>query len=85
MRLGYHELLEALSEPGCAVCRRAEEAVDDVIAGFLHEHVNDPGFRAAQAPKALICRQISQFRGATIGICRQIGRFRHTVRLSGWG
>jgi hypothetical protein len=46
MRLGYHELLEAFSEPGCAVCRRAEEAVDDAIAGFLHEHVNDPGFRA---------------------------------------
>jgi len=46
VKLGYHELLEAFPDPGCAVCRRAEEAVDDAIRGILHEHVNDAGFRA---------------------------------------
>jgi len=41
----YHELLGALAERGCAVCRWAEESVEDAISAILHEQVNDASFR----------------------------------------
>jgi len=41
----YHELLDALDERGCPVCRRAEESVEDAISAILHEQVNDAAFR----------------------------------------
>jgi len=41
----YHELREALSEPGCALCRLRECAVARYLQGLLYESVNDPGVR----------------------------------------
>src|SRR5438477_5670585 len=53
----YHELLDALSEPGCAICRRAEEAVDDAIAAILHEQANDRAFREQLLRSGGFCRE----------------------------
>jgi hypothetical protein len=41
----FQELHEALGERGCAICRQAEESVDDAIAAILHEQVTDAHFR----------------------------------------
>lgn len=52
----HHELLDALGERGCPICRRAEEAVEDAIAAILHEQVNDPGFRQEWLESGGFCR-----------------------------
>jgi hypothetical protein len=43
----YHEVREALAEPGCAICRLAVKAVSSYLSGMLWESVNDPGARGA--------------------------------------
>lgn len=43
----YHEVRDALAEPGCAICRLAVKAVSSYLSGFLWESVNDPAARAA--------------------------------------
>ena len=43
--LVYHELREALSEEGCALCRLRERSVERYLQGLLYESVNDPGVR----------------------------------------
>lgn len=52
----YHELLEALDERGCPVCRRAEESVEDAISAILHEQVNDAAFREEFLASGGFCR-----------------------------
>lgn len=53
----YHELMEALEERGCAICRRAEESVEGAIAAILHEQVNDAGFRERLLGSRGFCRE----------------------------
>ena len=52
----YHELLEALDERGCPVCRLAEESVEDAISAILHEQVNDAAFREQFLASGGFCR-----------------------------
>lgn len=40
-----HQVLEALREDGCAICRLTSEAMHRRIGNLFHESVNDPGFR----------------------------------------
>ena len=51
--MSFHDLRDALAEPGCAVCRLKADAVDRFLEGLLWESVNDPGKR----------REIRQARG----------------------
>jgi hypothetical protein len=41
----YHELREALSQEGCALCRLRERSAERYLQGLLYESVNDPGVR----------------------------------------
>jgi hypothetical protein len=41
----YHELLGALREAGCALCRLAARAASRYLAGLSWESINDPGIR----------------------------------------
>ena len=43
---GEHDLIEALGQPGCPVCRLAAEAVDAFLASVCYEQVNDLDLRA---------------------------------------
>ena len=52
----YHELLEALNERGCPICRLAEESVEDAISAILHEQVNDAAFREQFLASGGFCR-----------------------------
>ena len=55
--LQYQELLEAVGERGCPICRRAEESVEDALSAILHEQVNDAGFREELLSSGGFCRQ----------------------------
>jgi hypothetical protein len=37
----YYELLEALNQEGCALCRLSQRAVERYLKGMLYENVND--------------------------------------------
>lgn len=41
----YFRILEALSEPGCALCRLGGLAADRFLEALLYEYVNDTGMR----------------------------------------
>ena len=67
----YHDVKEALAEPGCAVCRLASNAVDRYLRGLLHESVNDPGVRERLRASRGFCREHSwqlQHRGDPLSI-----------------
>ncbi|MBN1812952.1 MAG: hypothetical protein JXA14_14045 [Anaerolineae bacterium] len=49
----YYDVRDVLAQPGCAVCRLKNRAVERYLDGLLWESVNDPGVR----------RQIRQARG----------------------
>ncbi len=41
----YHELIEAMGQAGCPICRLCEQAVAGYIDSILYEQVNAPSFR----------------------------------------
>lgn len=41
----YHELIEAVGQAGCPICRLCERAVAGYIDSILYEQVNAPSFR----------------------------------------
>jgi len=41
----YHELIEALRQPACPICRLCERAVAQYLDAVLYEQVNAPSFR----------------------------------------
>lgn len=43
--LAYYALRDALSEPGCAVCRLKATTIERYLDGLLWESINDPGTR----------------------------------------
>lgn len=55
--LPYFLLLDALRQPGCAICRRAEEAVEDGLKHILHELVTDGRFRDSLLRGRGFCRE----------------------------
>ena len=52
----YHDLREALAEPGCAFCRLVARAVDRYLRALLYESVNDPGLREKLRASRGFCR-----------------------------
>ena len=67
----YHDVSEALAEPGCVVCRLVANSVDCYLRGLLHESVNDPGMRERLRASKGFCREHSwqlQRRGDPLSI-----------------
>ncbi len=44
-KIAFHELREALAQPGCALCRLRTRTADQVVEALLWEQVNDPALR----------------------------------------
>ncbi len=55
MHLSEHELLEALAEPCCPVCKLAHEAARSYLAGVIEGGVNDPAVRADWRRRGGLC------------------------------
>jgi hypothetical protein len=53
----YHDLRDALAEPGCPLCRRVARAVDRYLRALLYESVNDPEVREGLRASQGFCRQ----------------------------
>ncbi|CAI1493778.1 conserved protein of unknown function [Thermococcus nautili] len=51
------ELLRAMEEPGCPVCRLVEKFEDEEIETILYEHPNDPAVRRAFRRSGGLCRR----------------------------
>ena len=70
--LGYHDLIEALPERGCPVCRLSLRAVTSYLDGLLYEHVNTPpvhrDFRAGRGLCNQHMWQLPAFRGVSLGV-----------------
>lgn len=68
---GYHELREALAQPGCPLCRLVSRAVESYIDNLLYESANDVGVRARLRRSRGFCRvhaaRVSR-PGASLGI-----------------
>ncbi len=53
----FFNLLDALREPGCALCRLVEKGTRQHFDSMLYEYVNDPKTRAALAASQGFCRE----------------------------
>lgn len=53
---GEHDLIAALGQPGCPVCRLASEAVDAFLQSVCYEQVNDLDLRAELRAAGGFCR-----------------------------
>ncbi len=53
----YHNLLEALSNPGCAVCTLTRDNAHRYLETLLYENVNDGGTRAVLRSSHGLCRR----------------------------
>lgn len=70
--LGYHDLIEALPERGCAACRLVLRGVTSFLDGLLYEYVNTPpvhrDFRAGRGLCNTHMWQLPTFRGVSLGV-----------------
>lgn len=68
----YFDLLAALAEPGCPMCRLVSRDVARYIDSVMYEYVNDidtnNGFRAARGLCSTHSWQMQDTRGGTLGI-----------------
>ena len=67
----YCELRDALSLPGCPLCRVEREATERYVDSLLYEKVNDPGVREAMRTSRGFCPQHAWLRdrhGASLGV-----------------
>jgi len=53
---GYHELREALAQPGCPLCHVVGRAAESYIDNLLYESVNDVGVRTRLRRSRGFCR-----------------------------
>jgi hypothetical protein len=63
--IAYFALLEALAKPGCAFCRRQEEAARRSLESLLYEMVNDGSVRARLRRSGGFCREHARMAAAT--------------------
>jgi hypothetical protein len=68
---GYYDLRQALTEPGCALCRLLARLADNAIDGVLWELVNDPDTRRNLNRARGYCREHAWLlvrHGASLGV-----------------
>jgi hypothetical protein len=53
----YHAVLEACRQPGCPLCRLADQWVGRYLDGLMYENVNDPGLRETLAQSLGFCNE----------------------------
>lgn len=96
----YHELLEALSQEGCPICRLGQRVAERYLDGLLYENVNDPGVRESLRTARGFCHRhawaLTAVRGCSLGVAILYRDVLHTVieelarvggeekRLRGW-
>ena len=75
----YHDLLEALGQEGCPICRLGQRVSDRFLDGLLYECVNDPGLRAEIRASRGFCHrhawEMAKIHGGGLGIaiiCRDV-------------
>ncbi len=51
----FFNLMDALAEKGCALCRLVARAEHDALVALLYENVNDPGTRDAMSASLGFC------------------------------
>lgn len=70
--LNYYDLIEALLEDGCPVCRLVQRAATSQLDGLLYEHANSPpvhrDFRAGRGLCNTHMWQLPTFRGVSLGV-----------------
>ena len=67
----YHEIREALAQPGCPFCRMLARSEDRYLDAILWEQVNDPGTRAELNEARGYCQQhawVLVRPGAAVGV-----------------
>jgi hypothetical protein len=69
--MSFYDLRDALSEPGCPICRLKARAAERYLDGLLWESVNDPGVRAQ-------VRRLLSIYEASEGLC--LPHFRQALR-----
>lgn len=70
--LNYHDLIENLAAPGCAVCRLVLRDVDHYLDSLLYEYVNDAdthrAFRSARGLCNVHGWQLLRYMGGSLGV-----------------
>ncbi len=68
----YHDLLEALSQAGCPVCRLGRQVAAQHLDRLLYESANDPGVRERIRTARGLCHRhawmMAAIRGGNLGI-----------------
>ncbi|MCS7221347.1 MAG: DUF6062 family protein [Anaerolineae bacterium] len=68
----YHDLLEALSQAGCPICRLGQQVAAQHLDRLLYESVNDPGVRERIRTARGLCHRhawmMAAIRGGNLGI-----------------
>jgi hypothetical protein len=79
----YHELLEALSQEGCPICRLGWRVAERYLDGLLYENVNDPGVREGLRAARGFCYRhawaLTAVRGCSLGVAILYRDVLHTV------
>ncbi len=79
----YHDLLEALSQEGCPLCRLGQCVAEQYLDRLLYENVNDPGLRERIRVARGLCHRhawaLTEIRGSGLGIALIYRDVLHTV------
>ncbi|MGC8837373.1 MAG: DUF6062 family protein [Anaerolineae bacterium] len=70
-KISFHDLREALAQPGCALCRLKARTADQVVEALLWEQVNDPGLRRRVRQARGFCHEHAWLlvrQGASLGV-----------------
>ncbi|MGQ9568349.1 MAG: DUF6062 family protein [Anaerolineae bacterium] len=70
-KISFHDLREALAQPGCALCRLEARTADQVVEAILWEQVNDPGLRRRVRLARGFCHEHAWLlvrQGASLGV-----------------
>lgn len=62
--IGYFALLEALSKPGCAICRREAESARKALEALFYESVNDSRTRERLRRSGGFCKEHARLAAA---------------------
>lgn len=70
-KISFHDLREALGQPGCALCRLKARTAEQVVEAMLWEQVNDPSLRRRVRQARGFCHEHAWAlvrQGASLGV-----------------